>query len=245
MDQNDSPVRRYVDVSNLSVSYEQACILESIEFNSQQGEFVAIVGTSGSGKTTFLNALASFVQYQGVVTRPNNIGYMFQNHSLFPWLTVFENVAFPLKGIAKKKQVMIVEGLLEKIGMKGYGKRYGWQLSGGQIQRIAFARTLAAEPELILMDEPFSSLDHYTRERMQEWLLDVLLQARNDGKAKSVILVTHFLDEAIFLADRIVVLKDKKFSYEFTVPFPRPREENIRYTNEFQQLKKEINSKIN
>ncbi|HPG41123.1 MAG TPA: ABC transporter ATP-binding protein [bacterium] len=224
-----------IKVEDVSVYYDNFCALEDIEFKCQKGEFVVIVGKSGVGKSSFLNALAYFIEYHGKIIRPQHIGYVFQNYSLFPWMTVSQNIGYGLENINKKNKQERINDMLHKIDMVEYKNRYPSQLSGGQIQRVALARALAPDPDLLLMDEPYASLDYHTRDKMQEWLLSVWQNSR-----KTIIFVTHYIDEAIFLADRILVLKNKAFIHEEIVPFNRPRNNEIRYLKEFITLKHTI-----
>lgn len=222
---------------SLGVSYGDTTVIEGIDFSCKKGEFVAIVGGSGSGKSTFLNALAGFIRFEGMVSISPNLGYLFQDFALFPWMTVKDNIGFGLLNCNLSQREEKVAELLSRIGMTEFSDRYPQQLSGGQAQRVAIARTFAPDPDVILMDEPYSSLDHYTRDNMQEWLLKLLQEAAVIGNAKTVLLVTHYLDEAIFLADRILVLKHGKFIDELLVPFDRPRVSDIRFSNEFAETK--------
>jgi len=161
---------------------------------------------------------------------------IFQNHAVFPWMTVEENIGFGFPETLDKglKQNIILEHL-KLAGLEEKRTAYPGQLSDGQIQRVALARTLANNPEVILMDEPYSSLDAYTREQMQSWLLNVWSTHK-----KTIIFVTHNIEEAIFLADRVLLLKNRTFEKEFIVPFDRPRGGEIKFANEFNQLKHDI-----
>ncbi|MEN9558731.1 MAG: aliphatic sulfonates transporter ATP-binding protein SsuB [Candidatus Parcubacteria bacterium] len=222
-------------VKNLSVYYDSHCALKSIDFEASEGEFVAIVGKSGSGKTTFLHALARFVEFSGDITMPKNIGMVFQQYAVFPWLTVSENIAFGLENETKEKRAHIVSEHLTLAGLEDKKDKYPAELSGGQIQRIALARSLAHNPEGLLMDEPYGALDAHTRGKMQQWLLDIWTAHK-----KTIVFVTHDIEEAIFLADRVLVLNDQKFVGEYKISFARPRSESIKFSPEFNKLRQQI-----
>ena len=231
--------KKYIQTENLSIYYDGVCILKDINFECEQGDFVAIIGMSGSGKSSFLNALANFIPYTGNITIPADIGYIFQSYSLFPWMTVRQNIGFGLKQLSVKEKESVVNQLLNRIELSQEGDKYPAQLSGGQVQRVALARTFSTNPEIILADEPYAALDHHTRDKMHEWLLDIL-----KGSKKTVIFVTHYIEEAIFLADRIIIIKDKTFIADIKMPFAKPRDPNIRYQKEFLDMKFEILSRM-
>ena len=224
-----------VRACNLSVTYGQNQPLRDVDFVSREGEFVALVGKSGTGKSSFLNALAGFISFQGEVELMGTVGYVFQSNSLFPWFRVEDNIAFGIRDMPMGPRKDRVRELLERIEMGDLARQYPHQLSGGQIQRVALARALAPNPSVLLMDEPYAALDHHTRERMQNWLLSIWKDSR-----KTIIFVTHFIEEAIFLADRVVVLSEGRFVTEVPVPFARPRSDDLRFSERFLDLKKEI-----
>jgi NitT/TauT family transport system ATP-binding protein len=179
-----------------------------------------------------LNALAGFVPYAGRIVRPDAIGYVFQDHALFPWMTVEKNVAFGLEGIPHADRRRRTAEMLDRVGLTDFSRKYPHELSGGQMQRVALARTLAPNPSLILMDEPYAALDHHTRDAMQMWLLSIWEQSRN-----SVVFVTHYVEEAIYLADRILVLGPGRIAAELKVPLPRPRAPRLRFLQRFMDTK--------
>ena len=229
-----------ISIKNLTVCYDGCSVLNDVQFEADKGEFIAIIGKSGSGKTTFLRALANFIPFSGQISLPKNIGMVFQHYAVFPWLTVSENIAFGLEDKNKTKQARIISEHLRLAGLEDKKNSYPDELSGGQIQRVAIARSLAHSPEVLLMDEPYGALDAYTRDKMQQWLLDIWAMHK-----KTVIFVTHNIEEAVFLADRVLVLNHYKFSREFAVPFARPRREEVKFTPEFNRLRKEIFESIN
>ncbi|MFZ2189328.1 MAG: ABC transporter ATP-binding protein [Candidatus Magasanikiibacteriota bacterium] len=224
-------------IKNLSVKRGENFILKNLDLAIQKGEFVAIVGKSGSGKTTFLHTLADFLPFSGDIIIPSNLGMVFQEYSIFPWLTVEKNISLGLDKYHPDKRKEIVEEHLVLTELEHKRDSYSAELSGGQIQRVAIARSLAPDPEVLLMDEPYSALDAHTRYKMQEWLLEVWQK-----KQKTIVFVTHNIEEAIFLADRILVLNQGNFVHEFIVPFVRPRVDDMRFTMEFNLLNQRIKS---
>lgn len=224
-----------IQVRGLRVRYDGNEILHGIDLNVERGEFVAIVGQSGSGKSTLLHALAGFIDSEGEVRMPKEIGMVFQNYAVYPWLTVRGNIAFGLHGINRQKQEEIIAAHLNLVGLDEQADKYPAQLSGGQTQRVALARALAPNPEVIFMDEPFGALDMYTREKMQAWLLEVW-----EKDHKTVLFVTHNIEEAIFLSDRVIVIGDGEILGKFPSPFERPRTEPLKFTPTFVELKRQI-----
>ena len=224
--------RIVLSLRNISMDYGSRRILDGINLELYEGDFVAIVGKSGCGKTTLLNTIAGFLKFKGKMKKPSRVGMVFQDYSVFPWLTVKENIAFSLKKNS-------IAHYLKMAQLWDKRNEYPPLLSGGQIQRVAIARALATDPELLLMDEPYGSLDVFTREKMQHWLLEVW-----DTEKKTVLFVTHSVDEALILADRIVVMKKGKICCNFENTLKRPRSEKIRFEKDFLKLKKEIYESI-
>lgn len=222
-------------IKNLSVKRGENMVLKDLDLVVEKGEFIAIIGKSGSGKTTFLHTLAHLLPFSGSINMSNNLGMVFQEYSVFPWLTVEENIAFGLDTFSLKEKQEIIEEHLKLTDLKNKRFVYPTELSGGQIQRVAIARSLAPDPDVLLMDEPYTALDAHTRDKMQEWLLNVWQK-----KQKTIIFVTHNIEEAIFLADRVLVLNGQKFFAEIKMPFLRPRHRNIRYTEKFNELRMKI-----
>ena len=229
-----------ISVKNLSVHYDGYCALKGVDFEAGKGEFVAIVGKSGSGKTTFLHALARFVKFSGDISVPKNVGMVFQHYAVFPWFTASENIAFGLENETNEKRAQIVSEHLKLAELEDKKDKYPAELSGGQVQRIALARSLAHNPEVLLMDEPYGALDAYTRDKMQQWLLDIWTTHK-----KTIVFVTHNIEEAIFLADRVLVLNDQKFVGEYKISFARPRNESIKFSPEFNKLRQQIFESLN
>lgn len=229
-----------ISVKNLSVSYGSNSVLQDVTFDIENAEFISIIGKSGTGKTTLLNALAGFIKYNGEVKIEDSIGFCFQNHSLFYWMTVAENIGFGLSNMNKANKKDTVNEVLKKIDLIEYGNKYPKELSGGQMQRVALGRAIAYNPNVLLLDEPFSSLDIFTRDQMMDWLLKLISELKI-----TVVMVTHYLDEALVLADRIFVLKQKNISNVVNVPFAKPRTQAIRYTEKFQKNKEELAKYLN
>lgn len=210
------------------------------------GEFVSIIGPSGCGKSTLLNAIAGYLApsagYLRVdgepITGPGpDRAMVFQHNSLLPWRTAVDNVGFGLKmsGIARRERLARAEEFLEQVGLKGFSDRYPAQLSGGMQQRVEIARVLINSPRVVLMDEPFGALDAQTRERMQQLLLGIWGRLR-----PTVLFVTHDIDEALILSDRVLVMTHRpgQIREEIVVDLPRPRPEDIIVSPEFIALKK-------
>ena len=188
--------------------------IDTVSFDVDKGEFVCIVGPSGAGKTTLLRCIsglaapsAGSVAFEGrpLTGVPEQLGLVFQDYSrsLYPWLTNGENVALPLgaRGVSRSERQVRIAETLQAVGLGHVAKKYPWELSGGMQQRVAIARALSYRPELLLMDEPFASVDAQTRFDLE----DLILRVRSE-LGITVVLVTHDIDEAIYLSDRIVVL---------------------------------------
>ncbi len=214
-------------------------VLQNVTFEASPGEFVAIVGKSGSGKTSFLYALAGLIPFSGQVIAPPNLGMVFQHYSLFPWLTAAQNIAFGLDRLSAADRRRVVVEHLKLAEIEDKKDHYPAQLSGGQAQRVALARSLAPGPEVLLMDEPYGALDVHTRDKMQQWLLNVWAAHKI-----TVVFVTHSIEEAIFLADRVLVLDDTRFQSEIRVPFPRPRSETDKFLPQFTALRRRISEAL-
>jgi NitT/TauT family transport system ATP-binding protein len=228
-------------IDSLDKRFGELEALRNIDFHVERGEFISLVGPSGCGKTTLLRIVAGLeaassgeVRLDGhVVTRPGtDRGFVFQNDNLLPWRTVLANAAIGPEvggrlGAHTRQRTL---ALLKLVGLEGFEHYYPRQLSGGMRQRVNLARALAVDPELLLMDEPFSALDAQTREIMQTELLRIWEQGR-----KTVLFVTHQIDEAVFLSDRIVVLARRPGRVQeiVSVDLPRPRKLSLKRTPEF------------
>ncbi|HGF0746391.1 TPA: taurine ABC transporter ATP-binding subunit [Klebsiella pneumoniae] len=201
-----------LQISHLSADYGGKPALADINLTLESGELLVVLGPSGCGKTTLLNLIAGFVPYQhGSITLEGQRvtgpgaerGVVFQNEGLLPWRNVQDNVALGLQlaGVDKAQRRQAAAQMLKKVGLERAEKRFIWQLSGGQRQRVGIARALAANPQLLLLDEPFGALDAFTREQMQTLLLKLWHET-----GKQVLLITHDIEEAIFMATELVLL---------------------------------------
>ena len=209
--------------------------VDHVSLTVKQGEFMAVIGPSGCGKSTLFNVIGGMVDgYQGNVTvageRVNgphpSIGMVFQEESTFPWRTVTDNVAFPLEiaGVGKAERHERARHFIALVGLDGFENRYPSELSGGMRQRVAIARTLASEPKILLMDEPFGALDEQTR----LLLGDKVLQIQHELK-QTCLLITHNITEAVQLADRVLVMtyRPGKVKRIVEIDLPRPRSSEI------------------
>lgn len=217
--------------------------LKDVSLDINEGEFVSLLGPSGCGKTTSLRIIADLLQPTSgkVLIRgqsPKEIrlqrkyGIVFQNPVLYDWRTVRRNICLPMEiiGVPKKERTSRIDNMLELVGLQDFGYKYPFELSGGMQQRVGIARALALNPEILLMDEPFSALDEFTREKLNEDLLRIWSKTK-----KTIVFVTHNIPESVFLSDRVVVLSPHpgRLSAIVDVNLPRPRENVIRETPEF------------
>ena len=227
--------RAKIRLQGLSRTFAEAeggtAALQDVTLDVAEGEFVCIVGPSGCGKTTMLRIVAGLdkptagslqIAHAGGGARPVN-AMVFQDQGLFPWMKVIDNVAYGLemRGVARAERQARAEPFLEMIGLSRYRDHYPSQLSGGMRQRVAIARAFVADPEILLMDEPFAALDAQNKLIMQDELLRIW-----EGTQKTVLFITHAVDEAIALGDRIVVMTAQPGRIKAIVPvreFPRPR----------------------
>jgi len=219
-------------ISGLCMRFGDLTVLEDLNFTVKDGEFVCLIGPSGCGKTTLLRVVAGLeqptageVKLDGVnVSGPGaDRGFVFQDFALFPWRTVRQNVEFglELRGIDSDERRRLASKYIKTVNLSGFEDYYPNQLSGGMQQRVGIARTLVNEPKVMLMDEPFGSLDAQTRNFMQQELLEVW----DRGYQETVLFVTHSVDEAVFLADRVFLLSARpgRLVQDFRVDVPRPR----------------------
>lgn len=224
-----------IQVRELCASFEtphsggQIEVLQNIHLEVERGEFVCIVGPSGCGKTTLLNIVAGFLPYshgqvlvEGEAVHGPNAKriFIFQEGGVFPWLSVQQNVAFAIESLTKENRDSIVKRYIDLVGLNGFEDSYPRELSGGMRQRVEIARALAANPDIIYMDEPFGALDFFTRTKMRSDLLRIW-----ETERKTILFVTHEIDEAIQLADRIVVFGKRPATIKLILPisFERPR----------------------
>jgi NitT/TauT family transport system ATP-binding protein len=227
---------------------ESVLALETIDFTVADGEFVAIVGPSGCGKTTLLKILAGLLppsqgaaELRGTpIAGPRrDIGVVFQAPVLFPWRTVLQNVLLPadVQGLGRERMTGLAMQLLALVGLQGFESRYPWELSGGMQQRAAIVRALIHDPAMLLMDEPFGALDAMTREQMNLELQRIWLE-----RHKTLVFITHSIPEAVFLADRVLVMTARPGRIADIVPvgLERPRALDITTTPEFGALVRRI-----
>jgi NitT/TauT family transport system ATP-binding protein len=210
-------------LKDLSVTFGGLEVIRPLCLKIVEGEFVAIVGPSGCGKTTLLNVLSGHLQPSaGSISRTGHSRMVYQQDGLFPWRTVWENIALGLREVPdpRDRERQVLE-LMRLIRVEGFEHHYPHQLSGGMRQRVELARALAGETDVLLMDEPFSSLDYLTRLRMRAELARLLQE-----RPRTVVLVTHDIEEAAQLADRIVVLTERPagIRYEHSIGASRPRD---------------------
>jgi ABC-type nitrate/sulfonate/bicarbonate transport system ATPase subunit len=236
-------------VENISKSFKGNKVLDELSFHVNDGEFVTIVGPSGSGKSTLFHLIGGLytpdsgeIRMDGELMNGQRgaISYTPQSPSLLPWRTVLHNILLGGEIIGENNELEAIR-MIERAGLKGYEHAYPCELSGGMQQRVSFIRSLMSPQSLICLDEPFSSLDEFTRLDMQNWLLSIW-----EENKRSILLVTHHIEEALYLSDRIIVLSGKpaKIKKEFTIPFPRPRQESIILSDEFLQWKRTIYNEL-
>jgi NitT/TauT family transport system ATP-binding protein len=246
-----------IEIRDLSMEYgvknKSFTALQKINIDIEKGEFVSLLGASGCGKSTLLTLIDGIrkpsegkIKINGtpVTGTGKDRSLVFQNYSLFPWMTVRKNVAFGVQQLhselSKKECYAIADEFVEKVGLTNFRNKYPLQLSGGQQQRVAIARALATNTEILLMDEPFGALDAKTRASLQDLLLSLW---RNEKEKKTVIFVTHDVDESIFLSDRIVIMQPNpgRIYKDIKVPFARPRiREELTDTEAYREFRKEI-----
>jgi NitT/TauT family transport system ATP-binding protein len=246
-----SPASGSIELSGVDIHFGEGKTavqaLRGVDLHVRAGELLSVLGPSGCGKSTIIGAVAGFkavsagdLRVAGVaVNAPGpDRGVVFQQHTLFPWKTVLENVAFGLKmrRIGRRERTQTAREILEHVGLSEFQSHYPHQLSGGMQQRVNLARVLVNRPRVILMDEPFCSLDAQTRLQMQQMLLRLWHEFH-----MTIVFVTHDVDEAVFLSDRVVVLTRRpgRVKAELTVPLPRPRQIDLLTSPEFMALKRQ------
>jgi NitT/TauT family transport system ATP-binding protein len=239
-------------IDGLAMEFGPLRVFQNIHLEVGRRECVSIVGPSGCGKTTLLRNIdglltpaAGEVRLNGerVTAPPKGVAVVFQMFGLFPWKTVFENVAYGLRmaGASKEHIRAKVPYYIELVGLKGFEKAYPYQLSGGMQQRAGLARALAVEPEVLLMDEPFASIDAQTREILQFELLRIW-----ESRPTSMVFVTHSIEEAVLMGDRVVVLHGRPSSVQevIEVGLPRPRTRETLATARFADVREHVWSEL-
>ncbi|GAE25413.1 pyrimidine ABC transporter [Halalkalibacter wakoensis JCM 9140] len=243
-----------IELDHVSMRYQtdqsEVLALDDVTVDIRKGEFVSLLGPSGCGKTTLLRIMADLLQptsgqikVAGKTAKEARLarkyGIVFQSPVLYDWRKIKTNISLPLEmmGFSKQEKEERVNDLLELVGLSKFKEKFPWQLSGGMQQRVAIARALAIEPEILLMDEPFSALDEFSRERLNEELLSIWSKVNN-----TVVFVTHSIPEAIFLSDRVFVLSPHpgRLSAVVEIPLPRPRRQEMRNSPQFYELVTQI-----
>lgn len=224
---------------------EETKVLEDISFNVFEGEIVALVGPSGCGKTTLLNLICGLISPdEGEVIRKGKVGYMFQKDQLFEWRTIYKNITIGPEISKIKIDDNKIINMLKKYDLYDFKDYYPKELSGGMRQRVALLRTLALDPDILLLDEPFSSLDYQTKIKVQEDMYKIIKEEK-----KTVILVTHDISEAISLSNNIMILSDrpatllKDITLDFKNLSPFDRRNNPLFPQYFHLIWSEINDK--
>ncbi len=241
-------IKSILSTSNISYIYkneetgEKLDVLKNISIDVYPGEFVSIIGPSGCGKSTFLKILTNLIKSKkgSIVSESKEPSMVFQNFALFPWLTVKENIEFGLKmkGVSKAERSKTALEKIKEVELSGFENKYPSELSGGMKQRVGIARALAVSPDLLFMDEPFSSLDALTAERLRTDLLGIWLKYK-----MTIIMVTHLVEEAIELSDRVIIFSQRPASVKniVEVKIQRPRDKR---SKEYYDLVDEIEKQI-
>lgn len=237
-----------LEVTNVSVSFDGRKILDDVSVTLRKGELVCLLGVSGGGKTTLFNVISGLLKPdagqvlldgEDVTGKPGRISYMLQKDLLLPYRTIEDNVALPLllRGVKKKEARQQAAALFEEFGLSGTEKLWPSQLSGGMRQRAALLRTYLFSQDVALLDEPFSALDTLTKSAIHRWYLDVMERIH-----LSTLFITHDMDEAVLLSDRIYLLTGKpgKVTGEIVIDEPRPRRADFNLSPEFLQYKRQI-----
>ena len=231
-------------INNLEKTYPNGTkALGGVSLDLKQGESVAVIGGSGCGKSTLLRLIAGLdgpsagsVTLDGTpITSPHPaVGMVFQEPRLLPWLSISDNIGFGLDGVPAEERRERIARVLDRIGLDGYGEAWPRELSGGQAQRVAIARSLITQPKVLLLDEPFAALDAFTRASLQEALL-----ALWKAESPTLVIVTHDVEEAIILADRVVVMQPRpgRIFSEIRIDIARPRD---RLTDEFIAIERRL-----
>lgn len=243
-----------LEFQNVSFRYEEDALpmMEDLSFSVGEGEFVSIIGASGCGKSTIfrlINGLEKLQQGQILVNgspieeQKQYSAFMPQKDLLFPWRTIEKNICLPMElaGVSKEEQDIRCGKVLEQVGLSEYRKKYPKDLSGGMKQRVSFARTLLSGADMLLLDEPFSALDYLTRVEMQEWLLH-----QWEHFHKTILFITHDVEEAVFLSQKIFVIQDRPFSTmeQVEVPLSYPRDRSDLKKPEVVELKEQLIGKL-
>jgi len=237
-----------IEIDGLTKRFGSLTVFDGIDLQIGEREIVSIVGPSGCGKTTLLRCIDGLVRPDGgevridgrtVIDPPAGVAVVFQHFGLFPWKTVYENVAYGLRlaGVSKAETAETVLKNIELVGLKGFEKAYPYQLSGGMQQRTGLARALATDPHVLLMDEPFAAIDAQTREILQFELLRIW-----ESRPMAMVFVTHSIEEAVLMGDRVVVLRGRPASVSEVIvtELPRPRTRDVFSTQRFNDVREHV-----
>lgn len=234
-----------LQIKNVKKSFDNYLILDDLSLDVREGEFVTILGPSGSGKSTLFHLIGGLLKPdageitldgKNIIGEHGHISYMPQEHCLLPWKSALENILFTGELHNQADKELAIQWI-ERAGLKDYTHAYPHELSGGMKQRVSFLRALLAPQSFLCMDEPFSALDELTKLELQKWLLSML-----ENERRTIFFITHSIDEALFLSDKIYVLSDKpaKVIKELSINAPLPRSKDMLLNEEFIQYKKEI-----
>lgn len=240
--------KKKLEIIHFKEDYENMPIIDDISLELRENEFVALIGPSGCGKSTIFNMISGllkidsgqiFIDEKECTGETGKVSYMYQKDLLLPWGKILDNAALPLRlrGYSRKDSHQQVKKYFKLFGLEGFEYKYPHQLSGGMRQRAALMRTYMSSKDIILLDEPFGGLDAITRFKMQNWLLGIL-----DKLKVSILFITHDIEEAIFLSDRIYVLSNRpaKIKKEIVVDLPKPRDREVITSQKFNSIEKDI-----
>jgi NitT/TauT family transport system ATP-binding protein len=254
MPSNESVDQTLISLENVTKTFStpsgKITVLSNISLGVQRGKTLCIVGPSGCGKTTILNLISGFLSPTSGIVKINgrqvkgpgsDRAVVFQRDSVFPWLTVRHNLEYgpKVRGVPRQQWAKRIDEYLEKVGLKDVANHYPKQLSGGMRKRVDIARAYANQPDILLMDEPFGSLDVMTKELMQKDLIELSYKEQ-----KSLIFITHDIEEAVFLGDEVLVMtrRPPNVRKRVDVPFAKPRNINLKLEPEFQAMRREIDA---
>lgn len=235
-----SSYQNKIVLKNISKFFDDMEILRDINIEVKEGELVSILGPSGSGKSTIFNILTNLINSdRGEVEVNGDLSYMYQKDMMVPWKKVIDNIGIPIifKGNSKKNAREEVKKHIDEFGLNGFEYKYTSQLSGGMKQRANFLKTYLTSNDIMLLDEPFGALDSITRRKMQKWLLDLTKEINS-----TILLITHDIEEAILLSNRIYIISEKPaiIKGEIKVNLPKERNEDIVTSDKFVAIKKEV-----
>jgi NitT/TauT family transport system ATP-binding protein len=242
-----------LEISGLTKSYDGARVLDAISFHVSKNQFVCLLGGSGCGKTTLLKIVAGLIERDAgrieieakAIKGPGpDRSLVFQNYGLLPWRSVLGNVEFGLeiRGVPRARRRQICRDYIVRMGLAGFENHYPHQISGGMQQRAGLARALSKDPKILLMDEPFAAVDMQTRERLQDELLGIWRSLTT-----TVLFVTHSIEEAVYLGDRVIVLSARpgRIAADIAIDLPRPRAENeVKSSDRYAELQRIVRAAL-